>query len=208
MRNSTITKRMSDLKTIIIFDWDDTIMCTSVIELLSTNQSAIREKDLLFIKECEVAAYALLSEAIECGLVFIVTNASYAWIEYSCNHYMPSLMNLLKEVQVICCRDLYFSFYPNEEDKWKLFAFQSILLDDSYSQIEGLSVISIGDSHKERNALLTICNLVKTVIPKSIKMMDRPSAALLCRQQKFILNNLSTIIGCSNKLDHQLSFSM
>lgn len=185
-------------------------MCTSVIELLSMNQSAIEEKDLMFIKECEAAAYDMLSHAIQSGLVFIVTNATEAWVEYSCIHYMPSLRNLLKEVQVISCRDLYSNNYSNEEDKWKLFAFQSILFGDNleFCQREGLSVISIGDSHKERNALLTICKHVKTVIPKSIKMMDRPSASLLCRQQRFILNNLSTIIGCSNKLDHQLSFSM
>jgi len=68
-------------QTVIIFDWDDTLLCTSYLNLRQDqNLSGTTERHL---REIEGAARKLLELAMTLGHTFIITNAMNGWVEYS-----------------------------------------------------------------------------------------------------------------------------
>ena len=69
------------------------------------------------------------------------------------------------------------------------------------------SVISIGDSINERNALLSFCKDKSSIIPKSVKLMEKPHIDLLCKELQFIHSQLNYLVTCTSKIDFQLRFN-
>lgn len=188
----------------IVFDWDDTIICTSSFEKSKMDLPSFRDVYSHYIQKCEETAYNLLDIAIQSGTVYIVTNASSNWIYYSCSILMPKLLTLLSCVGIISCRDSLSERYPNKEELWKSIVFNNLFYEKDLNC--PTSVLSIGDSINERNALLSVADNNKYVIPKSIKLMERPSIPVLYKQQEFIYNNLSTFVFTKTHVDNKLSF--
>ena len=182
---------------IIIFDWDDTLMFSTWIE--KNNKLVENNKD--DIEECENSAYSLLENAIQSGIVYIVSNGTLMWIVYSCSTYMPKLVPLLSKVHLVSCRDLYEATEP-DVDEWKKNAFKTIA-EDHCNQF--VNIISIGDSVKERSALLSL-EVEDGINTKSIKMMENPSLPILYKQQQFILSQFQYILDKQERIDYQLNF--
>lgn len=66
---------------VFIFDWDDTVLCTSYLssmQFLEINNDA---KNLL--KKLDDISSNLLSKVVAKGEVYIITNAAKGWVEYS-----------------------------------------------------------------------------------------------------------------------------
>ena len=64
-------------ESVIIFDWDDTILCTSFINptgVFNPNQKMDPEK-LAQVKSLEDAAFRMLSLSVQYGKTYIITNA-------------------------------------------------------------------------------------------------------------------------------------
>ena len=80
--------------TLIIFDWDDTLLCTSAIQ--STRPPAT--KDLLAL---EAEAVKLLELAKTLGTVIIITNAIEGWWESSSFRIYPMLDVMLTMIVVM-----------------------------------------------------------------------------------------------------------
>merc|ERR1740138_332962 len=80
-------QRAPNHQTVIIFDWDDTLLCTSWL-----NQ---RQEETLppvierHLKGIERAAIVLLESALRLASTrtFIITNAMNGWVEYSAARY-------------------------------------------------------------------------------------------------------------------------
>jgi len=64
--------------TLIIFDWDDTLLCTSFLRPngVFSEETRITDKELEKIKKLEASAANILKQAINKGDTYIITNAA------------------------------------------------------------------------------------------------------------------------------------
>ena len=104
------------INNIFIFDWDDTLFCTSV---LSPNgyfddEREISPSQMRRIEELETFVKSILTKAIEKGDTYIVTNSEAAWVEYSCELFFPNVYKFLKKIKIISGRDLYEEKFPHD----------------------------------------------------------------------------------------------
>jgi len=69
-------------ETVIIFDWDDTILCTSYINPTGTfnPRQKIPQSLMEQIKLLEKVALKILKLSVESGKTFIITNAGEGWV--------------------------------------------------------------------------------------------------------------------------------
>merc|ERR1740123_1138707 len=85
-------------QTVIIFDWDDTLLCTSFLHMRQDAQlPPVVNRHLRDIAK----AGKLLELAMRLGHTLIITNAMNGWVEYSSAKWMPELLTFLKKVRVI-----------------------------------------------------------------------------------------------------------
>ena len=82
---------------IIIFDWDDTLLPTSFLTPggVFDENIKISSVDNEKLLKLEQAALKLLTDAIEKGKVYIITNAGKGWVEYSAKKFYPSVLPIL-----------------------------------------------------------------------------------------------------------------
>ena len=71
---------------IFIFDWDDTLLCTTVLSPggYFDDSRVILPGKLKKIKHLESLVQKLLTNATEKGDTYIITNSEQGWVEYSC----------------------------------------------------------------------------------------------------------------------------
>lgn len=175
---------------VTIFDWDDTILCTSLLSSLDfPAEMPVNIKPLM--EEMEDRAYRLLSEALALGPVYIVTNAVKGWVEDSAAQHLPGLMPLLSQLTVVSARE-QFGYQNPDPGSWKKCAFLNLLKDIDFHQFQ--DIIVIGDSLYEMEAGLLMRNLFGLAYHlriKLIKLKENPSAEVLSQQMDFLL-------GCFN----------
>eukprot|EP00440_Ansanella_granifera_P051144 gb/GFBE01055440.1/.p1 GENE.gb/GFBE01055440.1/~~gb/GFBE01055440.1/.p1 ORF type:complete len:329 (+),score=70.52 gb/GFBE01055440.1/:1-987(+) len=99
-------------QTIILFDWDDTL-CPS--NWIRENRPALSffkpcpndEKYQRPLRELQKHVEATLRLALKMGKVIIVTNAMEPWVETSCRNFLPQLMPIVSQIQVIYARSVF-----------------------------------------------------------------------------------------------------
>ncbi len=69
-------------ETVIIFDWDDTILCTSFINPTGTfnPKQKISQQITDHLKILEKCAKKILELSVACGKTYIITNAGEGWV--------------------------------------------------------------------------------------------------------------------------------
>lgn len=107
----------------IIFDWDDTILPSSWLgsqgmRVDSTETLPERISQELFT--LEENAIKLLNLAWRYGKVVIITNAETGWVELSARRFLPRLLPLLSEIEVISARSTYEHMFPGSPLDWKV----------------------------------------------------------------------------------------
>ena len=77
---------------LIIFDWDDTLMCTSYLTPNGylDETVALSQRTRVKITALERCVQNLLSISLDKGDVYIVTNAEEGWVEYSAKRFFLS----------------------------------------------------------------------------------------------------------------------
>jgi hypothetical protein len=161
-------------KTVLFFDWDDTLLCSSALF-----HDPPREE----LAELDLQVLGLLELAIQVGRVIIVTNADAGWVELSALTYMPEVSAYLRRnrhITIISARASYGHYYPGEPVRWKLNVFQDIML-----QHRGRKTMfgSIGDSCVEWTAFhLAIHDQSSSVRTIRVKLVEKPSVAQLVEQ--------------------------
>merc|ERR1719253_469033 len=135
-------------QTLIIFDWDDTLICTNFLHAAQGHHihQYMREK----LQACEEAAAKLLQLAISYGQTFIITNALSGWVETSAREWAPSLLPLVEKVHVISARSRCEADHPGDPFKWKATTFLE-LRKKLHSKVI-TNIISLGDSEYEMEA--------------------------------------------------------
>lgn len=123
--------------TLIILDWDDTCLATSLLSTLAKKEG--RSSPLELDKASwwsetwdllETSIIKAVSSFDKMGQIHIVTNAQQYWVEMSCSKFFPRLKMLLDqmEVNIVSARAQYEhdSGCPKQ---WKVLAMKSIMRD-------------------------------------------------------------------------------
>eukprot|EP00928_Gymnodinium_smaydae_P027244 TRINITY_DN21125_c0_g1_i1.p1 TRINITY_DN21125_c0_g1~~TRINITY_DN21125_c0_g1_i1.p1 ORF type:complete len:397 (+),score=79.87 TRINITY_DN21125_c0_g1_i1:48-1193(+) len=179
-------------KTLIVFDWDDTLLCTSFV---TSMRWWCPEGALL--AQIAAAGRHVLELAKTLGEVVIITNADPGWVEQSALDFLPSILPVLANVPVISARGCQEAAVSHEElTDWKARAFlklrDSHLLDESV-----LNLVSIGDADYEMIAAQKLgraCAATGAVV-KTVKFKLRPSPKTLLRELRQLRESL---VGIAN----------
>jgi len=185
-------------QTILIFDWDDTLLCTSFVK---ENEGFVSYESMLELLEVlDLASSELISRAVEYGEVFIITNADEGWVEESAGCFLPRVLEVLKEkkVKIISARKGYESRFPENVGRWKMEAFLSIKRHFDSQVIT--NIICIGDQTSEIQAAYLLAEQFHRSIIKTIKFKERPRPDELVKEIKLVLNKLEGIYVALNHL--------
>ena len=112
----------------IIFDWDDTILCTSfLIPYPSLIQDPNRKIPPIMAEALEAldtAAEVIIKQAKTLGMTFIITNAAEGWVEMSSLRFLPKVNKVLRNgVTIISARTKFEKLFPHNYQEWKIRAF-------------------------------------------------------------------------------------
>jgi hypothetical protein len=184
-----VEKRPPSHQTVIIFDWDDTLLCTSFLNQRDDGRlsPAIKER----VQEIERVSKTLLQLAMRLGQTYIVTNAQEGWVEYSAAKWAPGLLPLLEKVPIISARSRYECLYPREVAKWKIHAF--IDLQRKFDSHIITNLISLGDSIYEMDATRIMAKEFSTAMIKTVKFQEHPTPEELYKQLDLVVHNFEKI---------------
>jgi len=184
-------QRAPSHQTLIIFDWDDTLLASSF--LCAMGKKDISLQRLEQIRASEAASVKLLQLAISLGQTIIITNAVDDWVLASAKCWAPRLLPLLRKVKVISARSRYEAQYPHDPMSWKAAMFLEVRRQFNPDIITNL--ISIGDADYEMEAAQAMAREFKSACVKLIKFRPRPSASELTRQSEVACEGLARIVG-------------
>ncbi|KAF8822249.1 hypothetical protein IE077_000712 [Cardiosporidium cionae] len=169
-------------QTVIIFDWDDTLLCTSYIHFCGDEieYSPVKKH----FDAIQNFGELLLKLALKLGKVFIITNAREGWVEFSCKKYVPQLWTVLEKIPVISARHFYENEFPGNYHEWKVRAFKYVR-EELNSQII-TNLISVGDSNIEMDAVHVMGKEFEQALVKTIKFRECPLPDELAKQLELI----------------------
>ena len=185
---------------LIIFDWDDTLLPTSFL-----TPSGIYDENMKIsfiesekISKLEEAILKLLTEAVEKGNVYIITNAGNGWVEYSANRFYPRIMPILEKIKIISARGLYEKIHPGNSRQWKIEAFLNL---KKYINMKLVTnIICIGDSLFEMEAGRILASKFDKAYIKTIKFRETPNLDELLKQLKLVYIQFGTIYSSIKNL--------
>ncbi|CAE7715926.1 unnamed protein product [Symbiodinium sp. CCMP2592] len=183
-------------QTVIIFDWDDTLLCTSFLNL--RQEHGLSHAVERCLKEIESASKKLLQLAQRMGHTFIITNAMSGWVEYSAAKWAPGMLDVLQRIRVISARTKFEPEFPGEVGKWKENAFLEVQKQLDNEIITNL--ISVGDSNFEMDALHVMGKQFAQALVKTIKFRENPSPEELLKQLELVTQKFEKIVENARNL--------
>jgi hypothetical protein len=199
-------------KTVIFWDWDDTLLCSSFLSSegyrLDSDMTDADPALLHQLKELECSIIKVLEISLQKAETVIITNAETGWVQLSAQKFVPGVLPLLDKIRVVSARSTYESSFPDSPLKWKYCAFQDSLGGILQQTELEKHVISFGDSHVEREAVRAVTKNVENTLTKSIKFAERPTIEQLQRQVELATECFSYIHGHDGELDLCMSLSM
>jgi len=205
------TDSSNNRHTVIIFDWDDTLLASSFLSskgLRLDNDIDPPAEVAEQLKLLEKSVCSVLSRALEFGEVHVITNAETDWVQLSAQKFLPGVVELLNRVTVISARSTYERLYPEAPLKWKYFAFQDRLKEKICDAKARKNIISFGDSHVEREAVRAVTRGLPNTVTKSVKFAERPSMEQLRRQIELVTSCFQFIHNHQGDLDLMLTISL
>ena len=163
--------------TLTILDWDDTLMCTTVVQTHAV-------PDNVSLATLDDRVVTILQTACSYVVVYIVTNATTEWVFESASRFLPRVSQLLLStlLTIVSARNLYEHHAPNQPVLWKTWVFQHIM-----TQHRLRNVVSVGDSIIDREATYAAVLEFPMSVCKYVKFADTPSLPHLI-QQLMVLN--------------------
>jgi len=196
----------SEDDTVFIFDWDDTVLPSTWVQgqgLRLDGSSRLTAAQREELAEVARAAAETLAAAKQHGEVVLVTNAQRGWIELSCAKFLPTLLPILENVKLLSARTAYESPEVSSPLEWKLRAFEAEIMR-IYGE-EGCgrawNILSLGDSLHEREALLRATAEMPNCRSKSLKFVERPDVAQICKQHTLVTSAFQQILHHDGNLD-------
>lgn len=210
---------------LLIFDWDDTLLPTSALEDAGYLGNGSEENQLMptnvrsngssnaacgFVAHelaaCDLAASRVVRAAQELGIVLIVTNSNHGWVHATAARFLPELAKELARIPVISARSI---FEPQGIclQQWKVLCFERIVQcfnSRSVGAVDVCSLVSIGDSIDEEEATMAIAQRC-LCYAKALKLTERPNMCTVTQQLVFCLNHLSKMSVYSGNLHVDLT---
>lgn len=198
---------------LILIDWDDTICPTTWI--FSENRMEPKYKpvcvgqtvkfdtdEIVWMRRLETNCCRLFDLCLgsTSDKVYIFTNSSKRWVIGSINNFFPKFVPYLDRIEIYSMYDNYNTLYPNRSDLWKTYGLQDLInMFESCNQIK--SIMSIGDSNKERRAMHAVQKNNPHIIIRIIKMIKNPNCVDLNREIELIISTFQTIQETDNNFD-------
>lgn len=204
-------------QTVIVFDWDDTLLCSSAINAQQWSQMQLA---LL-----ERAVQSILETAMALGETIIVTNGISSWVLDSSRRFLPKLVPILERLQVHSARSKYESYYPGDPMTWKRQAFRDIFSrrrvdmqspssgrtpDSTPSSVSsvgmsGFNMVVLGDSFAEIEAARAAGRLLgKSSLVKTVKFKEGPSVNELVGQLRRMALDLGQVVQQAESVHRNL----
>ena len=173
----------------------------------------------------------LLELMITLGKVIIITNATTSWIKQSCSILVKSNEIIKKNIEIVSANDNYSKKYPSKISLWKkkefyyqvlkylnnndnlfmsninknTFGNLSKINNELYinkNHIEKHSIISIGDSNYEYNALINLYDNINNIVNlKTVKFKQEISIDNFIEQIIILRENIEFICEINNHAD-------
>lgn len=186
--------KTKSFNSIFIFDWDDTLFPTTFLineELTNLEIDELSEEIKYIFSSLEEAVINILNLAISKGNVYIITNSSINWFNYSSNKYYPNLKNILDKIKIISARDEYGYMNPVDNKQWKIKAFVNLTNDINTNLIT--NIICYGDSMIELEAAKILASNFNDSCLKTIKFKENPEIEDLIWQLNLIEDKFNFI---------------
>ena len=201
--NNPLEKMSKNLSynSIIIFDWDDTLFCTSYITP-DFNIRKIKSNDIEGLKSLENVVLKILMYYKDKGDVFIITNSSPDWLNYSAKTFFPQVYDILKDLRVISAREEFELKFPEDSRQWKIKTFMKLrnLYQDKLTNI-----LCFGDNEIEHESAFILGQKFKEAYVKTIKFKKAPLLNELTKQLKRVLKSKEMIFETAKNLQIELT---
>lgn len=198
----------------LIFDWDDTLLPLSWLQLQQGTRNgegagALPQDKAEQLRDAERVVVETLRAAKLLGTVIVVTNGDQGWVQLSAERYLPSCLPLLEGVEVLSARSAYEGCAPGRPGEWKRLAFEHVIGNFCQTLSAGrwANIVSIGDQLWERDALFAATEDVPGCWSKSVKLLDRPSLRQFIHEHKMIQEGLESVVTRRGNLDLALQKS-
>jgi len=216
---ATFASLFSMNETLVIIDWDDTVLPTtwlqreSLIPQQSVHGRLSRhyQHELTMEQQGQLRALAdsverTLRVAKENGTLVIITNGSEGWVQYSCMKYLPTLVPLLHDVKIVSARSIYEPS-GHTQDMWKCLVFQDVIKNFYGTHFRGKqrNVLSLGDSMHEHKALLYATNGIPNCRAKFLKFSECPDVEHLTEEHELLSECLHWAIHHDDDLDLEIA---
>lgn len=194
------SKKEKDHNSLILFDWDDTLLCTSFLTPngLFNEDIILSDKDHEKLAKLEFSVLRLLTAAIGKGDTYIITNAAPGWVEYSAERFYPSVKKVLEKITIISARGEYESKYPGDSRMWKIQAFLNMQKLFNYNLVT--NIICLGDSFIEMEAAHVLASKFTQAFIKTIKFRESPKPEELNKQLSLVADQFPIIYSTIKNL--------
>jgi len=208
-RMASHPKHSVDEDSIVFFDWDDTLLCTSYLKKhglhVLSNEDELRPH-MEVLNRVAHAVVNVIMTALQFSPVCIVTNAEEGWIQKSAHRFIPNVLPWLLQVHIISARSMYENVHPNTPVVWKYAAFKDLL---NATVLKGpmrqKNVLNFGDSMAERDAILAATREYICIKTKSLKFQHEPSIDMIIEQLDTTAQNFEVIHGYIGHIDTSLN---
>uniref|UniRef100_A0A7S2MNT6 Uncharacterized protein n=1 Tax=Alexandrium andersonii TaxID=327968 RepID=A0A7S2MNT6_9DINO len=185
--------------TLIIFDWDDTLLCSTA----ATGGNLTSDQ----LSQLEQTVTATLRLSMSLGETMIVTNGNATWVQDSSRRFLPGVVPTLKEIEVISARASYEIMYPGDPFAWKRQAFQRLLQRRLNQGNSGkiTNLIVLGDSPAEMEAAHQATKVLgDSVMVKTVKFREVPTVHQLIGQLNKTQHELRSIVTAKKPISKSL----
>jgi len=198
--------------TILIFDWDDTLLPSTWIReqgLRLDAESIPSEEQQAQLDEVAKGVMQTLRTAELHGQVVLVTNAESGWVELSCRKFMPTLCPIVDRTRIVSARTTYENQGIASPFEWKYLAFEHEVQRFYEHQPPGRrkNIISFGDSAHEREALIRVTQRIPNCCTKSLKFVERPEPEQLLKEHELMSGCIRRVSRHEGDLDLCVSCS-
>ena len=189
---------------VIIFDWDDTLLPTSFLVSDGPFQEEIElsRKEKEKMKQIEKKVGSILEKSIEKGNTYIITNSGVSWIEYTINKFYSNIINIFQKIKIISARKEYEYTFPGNARQWKIEAFLNILRDVDDNKLT--NIVCMGDSIFEIEAGRILASKFARAFIKTVKFKESPKIDELLEQLKLVYDKFGYIYSSIKNLNIRL----
>mmetsp|Transcript_100046 Transcript_100046/g.254387 ORF Transcript_100046/g.254387 Transcript_100046/m.254387 type:complete len:273 (+) Transcript_100046:50-868(+) len=183
---------------VIIFDWDDTLLCSSFLSR-SPREMATSPDSIALLNALALEVKGLLNLAKRLGSVYIITNAEEGWVQHSAQTFMPAVLLALEGVNIVSARTRFELQCPNLQCVWKKRAF--LELRKHIDSTRPVDVIAIGDMPYEIAAAKALGRKLPNARVKTVKFRTDPTPRALLKEVRYVAKELERIVNLPASVD-------